>query len=58
MSKGLVKYRYCDVSMARSKGLIGSRKTSLDRCNKNCKGCIACVEVDTNGDKEHVTPKR
>ena len=58
MSKGLVKYRYCDVSMARSKGLIGNKRTELGKCRKECKSCIACIEVDTNGDKEHVDPKR
>jgi len=50
--------RYCDVPMARSKGLIGKREKSLGRCTGDCKNCIACIEVNLNGEKEHVVIKR
>ena len=51
------KEMYCDEPMARSKGLIGSKETTLPRCKKDCKNCIACIKINASGDREHVTPK-
>lgn len=50
--------RYCDEPMARSKGLIGRKRTSLTRCRKDCKNCMACIEIDMDGYKQHVKPER
>ena len=50
--------RYCDEPMARSKGLIGPKQTSLPRCRKKCETCIACIEIDTEGNKEHKELRR
>lgn len=49
---------YRDKEMARSKGLIGRKKTMLPRCAGNCKECIACIRVTEEGDREHMNPKR
>lgn len=43
----VISRRYCDVPMARSKGYVG-------RCSKDCRRCFCCIEVDINGDSEHV----
>ena len=45
---------YCDKQMALRKGLIGPRETNLPRCEKKCDQCLAYIEIDTNGEKEHV----
>lgn len=45
---------YCDKQMALRKGLIGSHETNLPRCEKKCDQCLAYIEIDTNGEKEHV----
>lgn len=50
--------RYCDEPMARMKGLIGKKHTNLPRCQKDCKNCMACIEVDMDGDRQHVSIKR
>lgn len=42
--------RYCDKPMARSKKLLG-------KCKEDCKNCYCCIEVDTEGDKQHVKVK-
>lgn len=43
----VISRRYCDEPMARSKGYIG-------RCNRDCRRCFCCIEVDINGETEHV----
>lgn len=54
MAKTMISHHYCDESMARSKGVIGNKDTNLEKCRKNCASCIACIEIDTIGNKEHV----
>ncbi len=56
--KALISYRYCDESMARKKGLIGKKHTNLPRCRKDCKTCMACIEVDMDGEKQHARIER
>ena len=41
--------RECDVPMASKKGLLP--------CDKQCKGCIACIEWNEEGERQH-TPDR
>ena len=50
--------RHCDEPMARAMGIIGPKRTNLARCNGDCKNCFACIEVDSEGNKEHVGIKR
>lgn len=54
MAGKAIASRYCDEPMARSKGLIGRKRTSLPGCGKDCRNCIACIEVDADGKKGHV----
>lgn len=42
--------RECDRPMAEKKGYIP--------CNQNCKDCLACIEVNAEGDRAHVSIKR
>ena len=37
--------RECDEPMARSKGLLP--------CEKNCKNCMACIEITESGERQH-----
>ena len=53
--KRIVMRRYCDEPMARAKGIIGDKTTSLSRCNENC---LACIEVEAGGNREHVKKDR
>lgn len=46
----IIVRRYCDEQMARSKGYLGN-------CNKDCRRCICCIEIDQIGNKEHVNIK-
>lgn len=50
----IIVCRYCDESMVQSMGLIGRKQTNLPQCRKDCKNCMACIEVDMDGDKQHV----
>ena len=50
----IIVKRECDQAMARSKGIIGSRHTNIRRCNGECSRCMACIETDSNGEREHV----
>lgn len=45
--KILVVRRECDKAMAEKKGFFP--------CNEDCKRCHACIEVKSNGNKEHVS---
>lgn len=45
--KTLVVNRECDKAMAEKKGFLP--------CNKDCKRCLACIEVNSNGEREHVS---
>lgn len=56
--KRIVTSRYCDEPMARAKGIIGNKTSSLPRCDKHCKDCLACIEVEAGGDREHVKKDR
>lgn len=47
----IISKRYCDVPMARSKGILG-------HCNYDCRRCFCCIEVDVNGNAEHVDLRR
>lgn len=47
---GRVVRRYCDTAMASKKGYLP--------CEKNCKGCHACIEQLDNGERRHVTGKK
>lgn len=58
MAGRTISCRYCDEPMARSKGIIGRKRTSLPRCGKECRNCIACMEVDADGKKEHMNVER
>ena len=55
--KGLISKRYCDESMAVSMGIKGNRKTNLQKCKGKCETCLACIEIGSNGNKEHVTDR-
>ena len=44
-AKRIVVRRECDEAMARSKQLLP--------CDKNCKKCCACIEIDLEGNREH-----
>lgn len=57
VSNGPTVYRCCDEPMARSKGLIGERRMNLPRCWMDCENCIACMEVDIDGNRQHVNIK-
>ena len=46
-SEGYIIDRYCDEPMARSKGLLP--------CEKDCKNCMACIEVTDTGERQHCT---
>lgn len=54
----IVKQRECDEAMAKSKGLIGNKYTNLKHCSKDCENCIACIESDCEGNREHVSIRR
>lgn len=54
----VIRRRYCDEAMARSKGLIGSKVTSLRRCDHKCTDCPACIEIDNIGNREHAERSR
>ena len=46
--KPAIVRRRCDVPMARNKGL-------LRVCDKRCRTCLACIEVDEFGQESHVS---
>lgn len=46
-TEGYIIDRYCDEPMARSKGLLP--------CEKDCKNCMACIEVTDTGERQHCT---
>ncbi len=52
--KRIVIRRICDEPMARAKGIIGNKTTSLSRCDENCKDCLACIEVEAEGETENM----
>ena len=54
----VITARHCDEPMARAMGIIGPRRTNLLRCKKDCKDCFACIEVDSEGNREHVNIRR
>lgn len=54
----VITARYCDIPMALAMGIIGPRRTNLARCRGDCKGCFACIEVDSEGNREHTGIKR
>lgn len=54
----VITARHCDEPMARAMGIIGPRRTNLPRCKKACKDCFACIEVDSEGNREHVGTRR
>ena len=49
----VITARHCDEPMARAMGIIGLKRTNLERCKKDCKECFACIEVDSEGNREH-----
>ena len=44
-TEGYIIGRYCDEPMARSKGLFP--------CEKDCKNCMACIEITDTGERQH-----
>ena len=46
-TEGYIIDRYCDEPMARSKGIFP--------CEKDCKNCMACIEVTDTGERQHCT---
>lgn len=54
----VITARHCDEPMARAMGIIGPRRTNLARCRGDCKDCFACIEVDSEGNREHVGTRR
>lgn len=54
----VVIHRECDEAMAKSKGIIGKRETNMEKCRENCGKCIACIETDIEGNREHVNVRR
>ena len=51
--KKIIIKRRCDVPMKRSK-----ERTRRWKCNKDCRNCFCCIEMDNNGDEEHVDIRR
>lgn len=37
---------------------VAPRETNLPRCEKKCDQCLVYIEIDTNGEKEHVRKER
>lgn len=54
MGKKIVIDRYCDIPMAIAMGIKGKAESNLPRCNKKCAECLACIEVDSTGERSHV----
>lgn len=52
LKKTIIKRR-CDKPMKRSK-----ERTRRWKCNKDCRNCFCCIEMDTSFDEEHVDIRR
>lgn len=50
MTTKIVVHRRCDEPMRRSKEKPGSRW----KCKGKCKECLCCIEMDFNGNEEHI----
>lgn len=47
-NKKVIIRRECDTAMAKKKKMFG-------HCLQECKSCICCIQIDQDGDREHVS---